>query len=165
VVPIVASGGSSGVAMIASTAVAMLFVIAVLVIQVRRSQWSDVDVSRPDQRAAFYPIAIAVSLGVLVSAFVFRFPEAYVRGSLSALLMILAGAFANRFVKLSLHCAFACFTALTFVPLSLILALLFAIFATAIAWSRLALRRHTPVEVILGSLLGVAGGALTVFVP
>jgi len=64
---------------------------------------------------------------------------------------------ANRFVKSSLHVAFAafCATSLVLTPAASIVA---AMGVSSIAWSRLVLKRHTLVEVTLGGLIGAAAG-------
>jgi len=61
-------------------------------------------------------------------------------------------------LKLSLHVAFATFAALFFWPDWPIVAALLAL-AVAIAWSRLALNRHTHADIIAGALAGVLTGS------
>ena len=62
-----------------------------------------------------------------------------------------------RWLKVSLHAAFAVFAAALVWPgvasVSLMLAL-----AAGVAWSRLVLQRHTLAEVVVGLLLGSASG-------
>ena len=64
---------------------------------------------------------------------------------------------ARRF-KLSLHAAFTTLAAFLPVWLPAIAALL--VLALAVAWSRLVLERHRPVEVVAGVLAGIAAGGV-----
>jgi membrane-associated phospholipid phosphatase len=64
---------------------------------------------------------------------------------------------ANRFVKSSLHVAFAAFCASSLaLPAAATIACGLAVIA--IGWSRLVLKRHTPIEVGLGAIIGTAAG-------
>lgn len=72
-------------------------------------------------------------------------------------LVVVAGHLGRGVAKLSLHVAFAVFAAGLAWP---DLAAMAALTATALAvgWSRLALRRHTAVDVALGALAGTSAG-------
>lgn len=64
-----------------------------------------------------------------------------------------------RWLKISLHTAFATFSACLLWPcMPAVLGLLVA--GVGVAWSRLALKRHRALEVALGALLGLAAGSL-----
>ena len=69
----------------------------------------------------------------------------------------------SRWVKASLHTAFAVFATALLWPLKV--AVLVGIIVTAaIAWSRLALHRHVVADVVVGLALGfVTGGAYAVW--
>jgi membrane-associated phospholipid phosphatase len=69
----------------------------------------------------------------------------------------------RRWLKISLHVAYATFAAAFLWPRVGGMLVLLAC-AVAIAWSRLALSRHTRLEVVGGAVLGVAVGALFVAV-
>lgn len=72
--------------------------------------------------------------------------------------MLIACAHAlRRRLKVSLHSAFASFAALLCWP-SWTLTAVMGLLAVAVAWSRLALFRHTPSEVVLGLLMGGTAG-------
>ena len=70
-----------------------------------------------------------------------------------------ACALATKWIKVSLHMAFATLaaTALALSRLPVGYALLVAL--PVLAWSRLTLERHTPLEVVLGMAIGAAAGA------
>jgi membrane-associated phospholipid phosphatase len=63
----------------------------------------------------------------------------------------------RRWLKLSLHAAFAVFAASLLWPSVMAVVGLLAL-AVAVAWSRLVLRRHTLGEVVVGLLAGGAAG-------
>ena len=79
--------------------------LALVVIGVRRSAWSDYDVSDRGQRSGFYR-ALFVVLPAGSIALWFLQP-ALRAGVVSSWALVLASMQANRFVKSSLHVAFA----------------------------------------------------------
>ena len=146
-----AAAGSAGAVALAAVAP----VLVLVVIGVRRAAWSDHDVSDREQRRGFYR-ALFVVLPAGSIALWFLQP-ALRRGVATSWALILASMAANRFVKSSLHVAFAAFCAAS-VPMPPAGAVAAGIAVIAIAWSRLALRRHTLAEVALGALLGAVAG-------
>ena len=82
-----------------------------------------------------------------------------VRGVVATLGMLAVCGVATRWIKVSLHMAFAALaaTALALMQAPVGYALLLAL--PALAWSRLALHRHTPLEVALGTFIGAGAGA------
>ena len=64
----------------------------------------------------------------------------------------------NRRLKVSLHAAISFFLAFAATLLDLRLGVALFACATAVAASRLVLRRHTPIELGIGSALGTAAG-------
>jgi membrane-associated phospholipid phosphatase len=145
------AAGSAGAVALA----AVVPVLALVVIGVRRSAWSDHDVSDREQRSGFYR-ALFVVLPAGSIALWFLQPTLR-RGILTSWALILASMAANRFVKSSLHVGFAAFCA-TSLPLPPAGSMLAALAVIAIAWSRLVLKRHTLLEVVLGAVLGAAAG-------
>jgi membrane-associated phospholipid phosphatase len=126
--------------------------------RVRSGAWTNYDVSVREQRAGMYPTALAITTATaLVLAWV-RAPRPILQGVLAILLLIGIAALVNFWLKLSLHTAFAAFTALALLPSRGLVAggLLLTL---AIAWSRLELGRHTLAEVIGGAVLGAVVGA------
>ena len=113
------------------------------------------DVSDREQRKGFYRALFVVLPAGSVALWVLQ--PALRRGIVTSWALILASMAANRFVKSSLHVAFAAFCAAS-VPMPPVGAVAAGIAVVAIAWSRLALRRHTLAEVALGALLGAVAG-------
>jgi membrane-associated phospholipid phosphatase len=125
--------------------------------QVRSGAWTNYDVSVREQRVGMYPAAFAIATAtVLVLAWTGT-PPSILQGVLATLLLIGIAWLVNLRLKISLHTAFAVFTALALWP-SRGLAAGGLVLALAIAWSRLEMGRHTLPEVIGGALLGAAVG-------
>jgi membrane-associated phospholipid phosphatase len=73
----------------------------------------------------------------------------------------LSAAVVNRASKISLHMTFVAFCTVVVLHVSPELGACFAALALAVAWSRVALSRHTRLEAIGGLLLGATGGIAT----
>ena len=154
-----ASRQSAGRA-VRNVAVVVLFTlvpIAVLMVrQVRHGKWENPDASNRAERPILYFTAGAALLAYLLIVS----PDSGMRRGVGVTLgMMAACAVATRWVKVSLHMAFSTLTAITLalmrspVGYALLLAL------PVIMWSRLTLRRHTGIEVALGTIIGAAASA------
>ena len=86
-----------------------------------------------------------------------------VRGVAATLGMLAVCGVATRWVKVSLHMAFATFAATALAMMRSPVGYLLILALPALLWSRLALRRHTPHEVALGAIIGAATGAASYF--
>jgi membrane-associated phospholipid phosphatase len=143
--------------------VVLVSVVPMLLLMARRVRsgaWTNYDVSVREQRTGMYPAALAMTTATALVLAWAQVPWPILRGVLAILLLIGTGALVNRWLKISLHTAFAVFTALAFLPSPGLTAGMLAL-ALAIAWSRLELGRHTLAEVIGGALLGtLIGGGL-----
>jgi membrane-associated phospholipid phosphatase len=123
--------------------------------QVRSGHWVHVDASRPRERRALNAfLATLLIIGAVVSWKFFPSPRLAIALLMSGIAVIVALGLA-RWLKVSLHVCFAVFAAGLLWPEWTLLAM-GAIVATAVAWSRLTLLRHTPVEVAVGAVLGAA---------
>jgi hypothetical protein len=138
--------------------VSLLPVAVLMARQVRRGFWTNVDASDRAERPLLFVVASAALVVLLGTVLVLRPGSFLVRGALGVLTMLAACAVGTRWVKVSLHMAFGALatTTLLFLGSPAGWALLAAL--PALAWSRLALERHRPVEVAIGSLVGVAFG-------
>ena len=127
----------------------------------RSGQWTTIDASRSADRPSFYRRALLL-VGVLLAVFFFmRESAAMLRGCIAVAALVLLLAILNRWSKLSIHMAFALFAAVMMSSFAPQWALALAIFAPALAWSRLVLQRHTLAEVIGGAGLGAAVAGAT----
>jgi membrane-associated phospholipid phosphatase len=100
---------------------------------------------------------------LLLLSLYFHFVErspVLVRGNAVIALMLGAAAALNRWIKLSLHLAFAGFGGLILASVHLGYGLPIFMFIPLLAWSRLALSRHTFPEVIGGFALGLIAATI-----
>jgi len=134
-------------------------VMAYSAVQVRRGRWSHVDASVHEERRQLN-VFLAGLLGLVAGAlWVTGRPWGVVAGVASAGLIVAVAHATRRWLKTSLHVAFATFAAAFLWPRVGGMLVLLAL-AAAVAWSRLTLSRHTRLEVLAGCALGLAAGAL-----
>lgn len=126
--------------------------------QVRSGRWSHVDASVKRERVSLNVfLVVLLFLSALVLWFLTRRPHMPAALALSGALIV-AALLAARWVKMSLHAAFAAFATMLLWPLKI--AMVAGILVTvAVVWSRLVLGRHQAADVISGLLLGLAAGS------
>ncbi|RPI55671.1 MAG: hypothetical protein EHM55_07175 [Acidobacteria bacterium] len=130
-----------------------------MVRQVRRGAWDTVDASNRAERPILYLVGGAALVALLLYVVMLRPQPFMVRGVTATLGMVAACALATRWIKVSLHMAFATFAASTLVWMRSPAGYLLLLALPALVWSRLALRRHTSGEVALGAIIGAGAGA------
>jgi hypothetical protein len=146
-----------------SVAVVVLFTIAPIALlmwrQVRRGTWENADASNRAERPVLYIVGAIALAALLAYLFLIRLQSFMVHGVVVILGMMAVCAAATRWIKVSLHMAFATLaaTALTLGRSPIGYGLLLAL--PLLVWSRLTLRRHTAGEVALGSCIGAAAAA------
>ena len=126
--------------------------------QVRAGRWAHVDASHPRERSQLNLFLALLLCAAAALLFTLGQPPAVAAGPLLAALLVLLTHGLRRWLKVSLHAAFAAFAAALLWP-DLPAALAVGALAAAVGWSRLVLRRHTRAEVLLGLLLGAAFGS------
>ena len=142
--------------------------IALLVgIQVLRHKWTDLDVSVRRQRYLLYPFGIAC---MALLAFVYAHINAPPVATRSAIALVLANVvngLINFTYKVSAHAtgAAASATLLWLAVPYISLALIATIAALLVGWSRVALKRHTPGQVVLGWTVGAVTMAFALLMP
>src|SRR5439155_17561859 len=130
----------------------------VLVAGVRSGRWSDSDVSVRKERQRFFPWAVPFSLAGVIVLRLIHAPDYIVGGAFVTLALFVAAWIVNCWLKLSLHALFAFYCAMILFPIGIVWgATAFAV-AVIVAWARLFLRCHTPVELTAGIMLGLLGG-------
>ena len=131
--------------------------------QVRRGRWENADASNRHERGVLYAVASLAVASILI-VLVTRVPQSYmVRGTLIAFVLLAVCAAANWRVKVSLHVAFAVYCAAALLAMRASAGWVALGALPLIAWSRLALARHTVLEVAAGSAIGLAAAAALVF--
>jgi membrane-associated phospholipid phosphatase len=145
------------VAMAAGASVAIAgAVLAYSFLRVRSGAWAHPDASRPAERLQLNLFLLVTLLAVAALSYSMSRPRAVTLGALLCSGIIAAALLLRARLKVSLHVAFAMFAAALCWPSPMFAALL--ALAGGLAWSRLALRRHTPAEVVLGAIIGTAAG-------
>jgi membrane-associated phospholipid phosphatase len=144
-----------------SVGVVMLFTIVPLAVlmwrQVRRGKWKNADASNRADRPMLYIVGGIALIALLAYLLLLRPQSFMVRGVVATFGMMAVCAGATRWIKVSLHMAFATLTAAALALARSPIGYVLLLALPAIAWSRLTLRRHTPLEVTLGATIG--GGA------
>ena len=146
-----------------TVAIVALFTIVPLMIlmagQVRRGAWTSVDASNRAERPLLYLVG-GVALGALLTYELVLRPQSFmVRGTMATLAMLAACALATRWIKVSLHMAFASLAATSLALARSPVGYALLMVLPALVWSRLTLERHTLLEVAFGTLIGAAAGA------
>ncbi len=140
------------------TLISLLPVAALMVRQVRRGYWTNVDASDRAERPLLFAAGI-VALAVLLGAVLVLQPGSFlIRGTVGVLIMLAVCAVATRWVKVSLHMAFGALATTILLLLGSPAGWVLLAVMPALAWSRLALKRHSPAEVAIGLLAGIAFG-------
>lgn len=138
--------------------IALAPVGVLMVRQVRKGSWTNVDASNRAERPLLFTVGIVALAVLLGAALVFRPGSFLIRGVLGVLMMLIVCAVATRWIKVSLHMAFCALATTSLLFLGSPVGWVLLAVVPALAWSRLALARHRPAEVALGLLVGVAFG-------
>ena len=142
-----------------ATAVAVALIVGLVSLwQVRSGRWAHVDASHPRERSQLNLLLAGLLYAAAALLWVLGQPPAVIGGPLLAALLVLLTHALRRWLKVSLHAAFALFAAALVWP-HVPGALAIGALALGVAWSRLVLGRHTRAEVLTGLLLGAAFGA------
>ena len=127
--------------------------------QVRRGRWSHVDASGKNERKSLNRFLLAALLVSTACAAWSGFSAQLTLGLALSATMVLAAMLTSRWCKLSLHMAFVVFAVfLLLLDAPWWAGLAGLCFAGAVAWSRLALRRHVPRDLIAGAAVGALAG-------
>lgn len=150
------------VAMVGAFTILPLLVL--MVRQVRRGVWQTADASHKAERRTLYAVGGIVALALLSFLLLFRSESFLIRGTAGILAMLAVCALVTRWIKVSLHMAFAALATTTLILIGSSTGWFLLPLVPALAWSRLTLGRHTLREVLLGLMIGVAAAAAIRFV-
>jgi hypothetical protein len=131
--------------------------------QTRSGRWQNADASRRSERPLLYVVALA-TLALFGAIAWWSADTRLERGFGGAIGLVLASAILTRWLKTSLHMAFASFTATLLLLVGSSFGWVVLLFMPILAWSRLRLSRHRPAELVVGTILGAAAGAAVRFV-
>lgn len=133
-------------------------VMAFSVVRVRSGSWTDADASAPRERIELNTFLAVALLGAALLVRRVGQPLEIAAGLAAAGAIVGAALSLRRFLKLSLHTAFAVFAAALLWPDAAGVGFLLML-SLAIAWSRLALHRHTLADVATGLIIGALAGS------
>ena len=162
-VPAMRQSSGNAVQSVLFVVIAVVVPIAVLMFrQVRGGRWSNVDASKRSERPVLFMVALA-GLVAALGWLLLNDPRSFlVRGMLVVAAFLLLAALLTRWVKLSLHVAFAAFTATTLSLLGSAVGYALIAVVPVVFWSRIALARHRVPELLVGLVLGVLTGIVLV---
>lgn len=126
--------------------------------QTRSGAYANFDVSVRTERTSMYAVMTGLMLSATLASWWAPVARDVRLGMICVLGMFVAAWAINRQVKVSLHAAISFFLAFAATLLDLRLAVALFACATAVTASRLVLRRHTHLELGIGSALGTAAG-------
>lgn len=127
--------------------------------QVRRGRWGHVDASARSERVSLNRFLLAALACAALVAWISSMRELALGTVLSALLVAVA-MLTSRYCKLSLHLAFAVYAAVLLWRIGWWIGASVLVFAALLAWSRLALQRHSPRDLVAGAAAGLITGAV-----
>lgn len=158
-----AAGRQSAGAAVRTVAMVVLFTIVPIAVlmwrQVRRGNWQNADASNRAERPILYIVGGVALVALLAYLMVARTESFMLRGVVATLVMLTACGIATRWIKVSLHMAFATLATLALVLMRSPVGYALLVALPALAWSRLKLERHSPIELALGTLIGASAGA------
>lgn len=136
-----------------------LLPIAVLMIrQVRKGSWENVDASNRSERPILFKVGVISLIALITYALIFQPHSFLIHGGVGVMAMLAVCAVATRWVKVSLHMAFCTLATTTLMLIGSPAAWFLLALVPALAWSRLALNRHSKLEVACGLLIGLLTG-------
>jgi membrane-associated phospholipid phosphatase len=131
--------------------------------KVASGQWTNMDVSDPDQRGHLYSAAIVIIALATLMFWLMSLPHTLFIGSVVSLLLLVSGMLVSRRSKISMHTMFAAYCAVALLGVSIAFSFVLIVMVGLVAWSRLVLKRHTASQVIGGLCLGICAGVLLIW--
>ena len=138
--------------------IAVLPVAILILFKVLTGDWTTIDASRRMERPILYAVSLTAVLSLLLFVAMKNVDSFLVPGSAGIFGLLLCSWILNLWTKISLHMAIASLVTTALIVDGAIVGGGMLAVLPAIAWSRLALKRHTPREVVLGVMLGITFG-------
>ncbi|MGB0133000.1 hypothetical protein [Dokdonella sp.] len=152
------SGSSTRSSIVAMTGIILLgaIVLGYSALQVRLGRWRHVDASVHSERTSLNVLLLLLLSTIAALAWLSQGMSPLTAAMALSAAIVLLALMLSKGCKLSLHVAFIVFAA--FVPGTIVAGLAFGALGAGVAWSRLRLGRHTPIDLVAGLLAGVAAG-------
>jgi hypothetical protein len=136
------------------TTIFIAFLGVFAIIGVKKKVFTDLDVSKREQRPLMFLVSVLFATSYLGSLFLFQGPYILYILSISAILGICFVSVINRYIKASIHVA-----ALTALILPIAVSyqgyyVMLLLLIPLVSWSRLATKRHSLSEIFVGGILG-----------
>jgi len=139
------------------TVYSFVFLVAIgifMIYAVRKKIFSDLDVSKREQRPLLFIVCISAAIFYIAGLFLFHAPNILVLTSFGMIIGIIIASIINTQIKASLHVAtlsaLIFSAAIVYNGLYLLLLLLIPL----VGWARVVTKRHSLQETIIGGILG-----------
>lgn len=132
--------------------------------KMKEGKYTNFDVSDQGQRKSFYPFAIVLFVVLSIFFYFLPVPISVTYQTLNFLLMLILMSVINFFLKASLHAGIAFYVAISLSQIHLSLGFTMLLIAVGISWSRKVTGRHTLNELIIGGMVGVIFGAISLLI-
>jgi hypothetical protein len=154
----VATPGETAWAVLVVIGVGIVPVAGLMAHEVRTGRWQNLDASNPAERRMVYALSILLLILLLLWLLRGNADSYLLRGVPWGLALVTSLALVNRWIKASVHMAFASMAATIAVFLGSVTAFFLVPGLPLLAWSRLYLSRHRPGELAVGATLGILAG-------
>lgn len=135
-------------------------IAAFIYYQVKRGRFSNFDVSDRKDRPLLFSFVAIVSFIYISTLLILNGPISMILITIGIILGLVILDIINKYVKASIHVASVTCILLSITILAGFQYVFVLILIPFVAWSRVRLKRHTPVETIIGAIFGVC---LTLF--
>src|SRR5579885_3437136 len=132
----------------------LLLIVAVVVYGVQKGTFSDLDVSKREQRPLLFLLTIIIAMLYLAGLFVFQAPLVLFLTIFALMVGTFLASIMNVYLKASLHVAVITGLTITLTVLYKHWYTLLLLLIPLVAWSRITIKRHTFIETIAGAVLG-----------
>jgi len=148
------------------TSVFLMIAVTFLLFGLHKKIFSDIDLTKREERKEFYKMSIILSACYLISSILFKGPVFYISFAATG---ILIGAFVlsiiNNYTKASVHLAVATAFVATIGVLYGFNVFIFIFWIIPLTlWARHYLRKHTVMQMFIGTLVGLAVTIGTLFI-
>lgn len=127
-------------------------------INTKRGKYTNFDVSDQKERGSMYVFVIPILTAVLFIFYLSHQSNSLILTILFALILTVVSYLINFKIKCSGHISLTIFLSFIVLPKNLNAAFILLICALIIGWSRIALKRHTFIEVLAGMIIGLVIG-------
>ncbi|PZP48967.1 MAG: hypothetical protein DI598_08975 [Pseudopedobacter saltans] len=124
----------------------------------RKGDYSNFDVSNQQQRKKFFPFAIALLTIVSIYFWWSGQSPVLVHSTFIFLILLILFAFVNFKIKASMHAGINFYIVSILLHYNLGIGIGVLLLSVLVALSRLVLKRHTLVEIVIGTIIGLACG-------